>query len=370
MKTKIKMRIVDWWAGNTKEDFYKNYFIKILQDKYDVIYSDDPDFLLYGPFGKEHLKYHCVRIFYTGENVRTNWNIADYGIDFDFMDFGERHLRMPLWGQFSNRKISKPIKFKKAKKFCSLLVSNGGQWRDEAFRILNTYKRVDSGGAWENNLGYRVKDKQKWLEQYKFNLCFENSSYPGYLTEKLFDAFSAGCIPIYWGDRSLRCEMDDVGGGVLETNYLAIDTSIPKISPHLIDYYINPKSFINAHAFPTLEALLDEVKRIDNDEQAYLSMLHEPIFLDAFDMPKYYHQKIFAFLDSILSQDPQQAYRRGEGQRLGYYKNFPIKQNITQEEILPLQEETKSYLFCIKQKAKDLIYRLKGLLGSIRPKVR
>ncbi|MBF9024361.1 hypothetical protein HKCCD6035_02250 [Rhodobacterales bacterium HKCCD6035] len=32
-----------------------------------------------------------------------------------------------------------------------------------------------------------------------FNICFENCVYPGYLSEKVFDAILGGSIPIYWG---------------------------------------------------------------------------------------------------------------------------------------------------------------------------
>ena len=41
--------------------------------------------------------------------------------------------------------------------------------------------------------------KEEYLRQYRFNLCPENSLGEGYITEKLFDSISAGCIPIYWG---------------------------------------------------------------------------------------------------------------------------------------------------------------------------
>lgn len=37
------------------------------------------------------------------------------------------------------------------------------------------------------------------LSQYHFCLCFENMIMPGYMTEKMFDCFYAGAIPIYLG---------------------------------------------------------------------------------------------------------------------------------------------------------------------------
>jgi hypothetical protein len=45
-----------------------------------------------------------------------------------------------------------------------------------------------------------IKSKHKILEQYKFSICYENmQGIPGYITEKIFDCFFAGCVPIYLG---------------------------------------------------------------------------------------------------------------------------------------------------------------------------
>jgi hypothetical protein len=45
-----------------------------------------------------------------------------------------------------------------------------------------------------------IKSKRKILEQYKFSICYENMrDVPGYITEKIFDCFFAGCVPIYLG---------------------------------------------------------------------------------------------------------------------------------------------------------------------------
>ena len=51
-----------------------------------------------------------------------------------------------------------------------------------------------------NNIGGSVEDKHAFLQNYKFNLCFENSAVDGYTTEKLCDALAAGTLPIYWGN--------------------------------------------------------------------------------------------------------------------------------------------------------------------------
>jgi alpha(1,3/1,4) fucosyltransferase len=46
----------------------------------------------------------------------------------------------------------------------------------------------------------RVERKRPVLERYKFAICYENvRDVPGYITEKIFDCFFAGCVPVYWG---------------------------------------------------------------------------------------------------------------------------------------------------------------------------
>lgn len=67
---------------------------------------------------------------------------------------------------------------------------------------ISSYKRVDCAGSYRNNMyGFRApRDKFiDWISIYKFMLCFENSSAPGYVTEKALQAYLAGTIPIYWG---------------------------------------------------------------------------------------------------------------------------------------------------------------------------
>ena len=41
--------------------------------------------------------------------------------------------------------------------------------------------------------------KAEALNASKFCLCYENTSFPGYITEKIFDCFFAGTIPVYLG---------------------------------------------------------------------------------------------------------------------------------------------------------------------------
>jgi hypothetical protein len=44
-----------------------------------------------------------------------------------------------------------------------------------------------------------VPNKNAVMRQYKYAVVYENAVFPGYVSEKIFDAFFAGCIPIYLG---------------------------------------------------------------------------------------------------------------------------------------------------------------------------
>ncbi len=44
-----------------------------------------------------------------------------------------------------------------------------------------------------------VPDKIATLSGFRFAICFENTRFPGYVTEKIFDCFFAGTIPVYLG---------------------------------------------------------------------------------------------------------------------------------------------------------------------------
>lgn len=47
-------------------------------------------------------------------------------------------------------------------------------------------------------------NKINTLKSYKFSICYENvANSPGYITEKLFDCFVAGTVPIYWGANNI-----------------------------------------------------------------------------------------------------------------------------------------------------------------------
>jgi hypothetical protein len=59
-------------------------------------------------------------------------------------------------------------------------------------------------------------DKLEVLAKYRFCLVIENTRFPGYISEKLFDCFFAGCVPIY-------CGAPDVTAYVPQTAFIDAD---------------------------------------------------------------------------------------------------------------------------------------------------
>jgi len=83
----------------------------------------------------------------------------------------------------------------------------GHGWDTSLYQILRNlpYSQSFPYTYWRNRKALRaihkgpVKSKYETLSRYRFALCFENMAMPGYITEKIFDCFFVGTIPIYLG---------------------------------------------------------------------------------------------------------------------------------------------------------------------------
>src|SRR5258708_15277402 len=208
-KEKLRVKFVDFWTDMDRPE--GNFFYQELSRTYSVEFSDNPEVVFYSCFGNSHLAYTCTRIFYSTENWRANFSRCDYAITFDFID-NPRHLRWPLWtiyyptsfvdGDNLEERFSE---WSNRKNFCCIIVSNpNASERIDFFHKLNDKLKVDSAGKWNHTVGKELlsgsKNKVDFIKDYRFVISFQNSSHPGYTTEKLVEPILAGCIPIYWGD--------------------------------------------------------------------------------------------------------------------------------------------------------------------------
>lgn len=271
----LKIKVSKYWQ---KFENIDNRFIDRLSKKYNVVLSEDPDFYFfthsyYDNNIKDYLDYNCHRIFFGYENHRADWNICDYVLDSDYYKNEPRHKRFPLWARFDLSKLLNPKdlnEFQSKKKFCCMVVSNpDSKERIDFFHKLSEYKKVDSGGRYLNNIGLPVENKRDFLKDYKFVISFENSSYPGYTTEKLVEPMLVNSIPIYWGDPDVAKDF-------------------------------NTESFININDFETHEEAIDYIIDLDKNEDKYLAMVSKPWVTNKNNPDRYSEESLFSFFDFIL----------------------------------------------------------------------
>jgi len=269
----IKVKFDQLYKGFNTSD---NFFTRNLSTKYKVEISDDPDFYffthrVYG--SKNYLKYKRHRIFWGGENIRADWNICDYVLDSDFYENNPRQKRMPLWVYWGPERINQYKSFNNTtdkKKFCCMVVSNPKcQERNEFFHRLSQYKKVDSGGKFMNNICVPIENKMEFIKDYKFVIAFENSSYPGYTTEKLIEPLLVNSIPIYWGNP-------------------------------VIGKDFNTNCFINIKDVSQFDAAINKIIELDNDDEKYLAMRNEPCFVDYKIPDEFSNESIQQFFDFII----------------------------------------------------------------------
>ena len=302
---KIKIGFVDFWGDGFNRE--NNYFTNLLKTKYKVeIDQNNPDLLFFTVgYGSDlsalnYKNHRCKKIFYTGENVRPNLDGPEYtiqnnmavvksdiAISFDFSE-DERNYRFPLWAMYIDwfdsktygnpeylipvDKISNNEYINTPKtEFCGFVFSNPIPIRVEMMNALSEYKTVHGYGKPFGNWNYGESKKYETLSRYKFSICVENSLSPtkGYYTEKLLHAKTAGTIPIYWSDK--KCDHD-----------------------------FNTKCFLNLNDYENIQDLIEDIAKIDNDEELYQEMFNEPLFSNK-EIPTFVKpDSVLKFIERIL----------------------------------------------------------------------
>ena len=263
----------------------RNFVLDILRRRYDVEVCDNPDFLVDMGLGHSYIHYNCVKLLISGENSHPDFNFFDYAVGSDQMVFLDRYFRFPHFATYPEFRSMKDVNELSdeellARDFCSFVVSrgtghHGDPMRELFFHELSRYKKVASGGKYLNNTGCPVPDKLAFCRRYKFHIAFENSSSPGYTTEKLMQAFAADTVPIYYGNPTVG---DDFR---LDGLVLVRDRS-------------------------DVERAIEEIVALDNDDAAYLAKCRAPRLVHS---PDWYFDGFESFLYSIFDRAPEEARR-------------------------------------------------------------
>jgi hypothetical protein len=158
-----------------------------------------------------------VTLFQTAENLRHDHISADYSISHDLNVYSDRHFRLPYWmemvdwsreGLYGNSnprfgmlltldQMQKPLGREFLERQCKAIIlsSHLREPRASCLRAVQQFIPVDGFGPYFDQ---RIKShhdshffKYDLLKNYAFNLCPENGLFPGYVTEKIPEAFVA-----------------------------------------------------------------------------------------------------------------------------------------------------------------------------------
>jgi hypothetical protein len=210
-------------------------------------------------------KFH---IFFTGENERPPQGRWDAYLSFDVHSYDGRNSYLPLWwitssnilvptvSPYLGRPItieqmmkSREVEFEKRKKFCVAFIGKAYPFRMQSIAALSKIGKIDVFGAIARNTKKtRANEKFEISQQYKFVYAFENDYFPGYVTEKLPEAWATGAVPLYWGS--------DI------TNSM------------------NPAAFMNAADYPTIENFALAVGDVAKSPDRWREIAQSPLIIN------------------------------------------------------------------------------------------
>ncbi|RIB24746.1 Glycosyltransferase Family 10 protein [Gigaspora rosea] len=177
-------------------------------------------------------------------------NLFDIVATFDEnSDIPTSYIRMDSkhWRSITPFDITK---LSKDSAFISFIASHWTQFREKFISSLESHIPVASFGSVRRNTNWDIhpecvnlehfNSKNCIISKYPFYLSIENSQEKDYSTEKLWDTFNLGVVPVIWG------------------------------APNTRSYLPHPKSAIFIEDFNSTKALADYLKYLVNNETAYL----------------------------------------------------------------------------------------------------
>jgi hypothetical protein len=175
-----------------------------------------------------------LSLLITGENVRHDFQNCDYSISFDLGISNPHHFRMPYWMEMidwsaegitgnQNPRFGRLLNLDR---LCSPLGETflsrphkaaifASHLREPRGTLLEAVKKQIEVVEFGRSFNPQIKNhsesgliKFDELQNFAFNLCPENGMHPGYYTEKIPEAFMAGCLPITWADENVKIDFN------------------------------------------------------------------------------------------------------------------------------------------------------------------
>ena len=214
--------MISWYnCGSIEYDWFHQFFKDNIKNP--------KQYNFFSVFGS---KMFCLRhrfphsIFFSGETVHTHKILeyrdllldrVDLSMSFDKID-APNYIRFPNWmpnmfapivdKDYIKRRIDEINAARNKQTYEAVLIASHDKHKTRT-TIYNGVKDIldiKCAGRWNNNTtdlwDKYSNDKRAYVNEFKFNICPENRNVKDYVTEKIFEAFSAGAIPIYYGSNN------------------------------------------------------------------------------------------------------------------------------------------------------------------------
>jgi len=223
----LRIAYVNYWKDPHNDNYFTTFIKQNIGPVKKVNHTENPDILIASCAGNinnvRNIKAKC-KLFYYGENLnryppynddKLLYDTFDLIVGFKKTNLSKKQIRFPLWLMYyhyykykENDNILTYIQnkynenIKKKDMFASIIARHdrGGQ-RTKICNELSKYGNIKAPGTYRNNvqsIGNTHNDKINYISRGTYNICPENSAYEGYFTEKIFQAFEGGTIPLYW----------------------------------------------------------------------------------------------------------------------------------------------------------------------------
>jgi len=267
-----KVWFSDFWSGfiPEKSEFFR--WLNLLSPT--VLDRSNPDLLICSVFGNDWMNFTCRKLWYTYERMPPFPQLFDFSMSFEPDNASNLYLPMiRIWPGYGDLFLERDIDVVtwKRRKTVNFIYSNKDpKFRNELFHGLNNSVGVYSGGSAFNNVGGQVTDKSAFLSNHNFTIACENVRWPGYVTEKILDAWCAGTVPIYAGDTEWRG-------------------------------WLNPQAALVWEKNNQLDSIIQNTRLLLEDFDAYRAMYRSPIFPENKEPQLWHQDRILGFIETVIS---------------------------------------------------------------------
>jgi alpha(1,3/1,4) fucosyltransferase len=286
VKPPLKIWFNAFWPGF---DPRRNWFADTLRLRWDVTLDEHaPRVLFQTWFGRRRgFRKGTLNVFFGGENKLPDMRCSD--VSASFGPDGPANYRLPLYVTYHNDPeelctvrdhpapficdavYSNPARDTPRLAFIRLLDLNLPPGKTHVAGRITRYAGMPGGV-----LGGGREAKAALQRLHAFSMAFENSSSPGYVTEKITEPLAAGSVPVYWG--------------------------APDVAEHF-----NRDRFLNAADFKNLDVLLFRMMTLWRDPDALAAISAAPVFPDGNPPPWWDRNRFLDWMESSM----ENKLRRG-----------------------------------------------------------